>query len=126
MIVRSSLNHAHTVAICLTSILLNRRGASKVVAQDIKPRDEHVELLKDYLDVDFDYISGCTLTELRAITKELNVHPFDLVVFSGVLYHVFSPLNVLALMRGMVRNGGLFVIETAAMVDDSMEMYFND
>jgi 2-polyprenyl-3-methyl-5-hydroxy-6-metoxy-1,4-benzoquinol methylase len=110
---------------CLIAILMKRRGASSVTAQDIISRRKQVELLKKILQLDFNYISRTRLSKLRGITKTLGLHPFDVVVFSGVLYHMFDPLRGLALVRGMVRNGGLLVIETSAIIDNSMVAYFN-
>lgn len=111
---------------CLTSILLERRGAAKVVAQDLQPRKEQVKLIKDYLGVNFDYTCGSKLSDIRDVTKKMSVYPFDVVVFSGVLYHVFDPFSALSFMRGLVREGGLFIVETTASLDDSTSLHFND
>ncbi|MGB3534810.1 MAG: hypothetical protein WBA13_15005 [Microcoleaceae cyanobacterium] len=110
---------------CLTSMLLERRAALRVVAQDIQRNDDHIDLLKNVLNANFEYLSGCQLSELRSITKNLSIYPFDIVVFSGVLYHMLDPLTGLALMRGLLRNGGLFILETSAFVSDSMTAHFN-
>jgi SAM-dependent methyltransferase len=42
-------------------------------------------------------------------------HGFDVVVCSGVLYHVYSPIHLLGHLRSALRPGGLLVLETAAI-----------
>jgi hypothetical protein len=50
-------------------------------------------------------------------------HP---VVSSGVLlYQMFDPLGRLAVVPGLVRKGGICVIETTVAFDDSDVMHFN-
>jgi hypothetical protein len=44
---------------------------------------------------------------------------------SGVLYHLFSPLSGLATARGLLRNGGLMIVETAAVKTNEPAMYWN-
>ncbi len=44
---------------------------------------------------------------------------------SGMLYHLFSPLAGFAIARGLVRNGGLMIVETAAIIADEPAMYWN-
>jgi hypothetical protein len=44
---------------------------------------------------------------------------------SGVLYHLFSPLSGLATTRGLLRNGGIMILETAAIIDDAPAMHWN-
>jgi len=111
---------------CLMTILLLRRGAKKVTAYDrLKASERRVNFLRKTLNLDFDYIVGMKLSDLREITKNLGFHPFDVVIFSGIIYHMFDPMAGLALARGMVRNGGLLMIETAAVMNNSMAMYLN-
>jgi SAM-dependent methyltransferase len=50
---------------------------------------------------------------------------FDLVVFSGVLYHLFNPLGLLALVRGFCKVGGLFLLETCVCHDSKEKLVFN-
>lgn len=103
--------------------LMKRRGASKVVAYD-RPSalTSRVEAVKDRFDVDFDFVSGVPLNGLAA---RLNHRTFDVVVMSGVLYHLFSPLSGLAIARGLLRNGGIMILETAAVIDDTPAMHWN-
>ncbi|MFQ5570301.1 MAG: class I SAM-dependent methyltransferase [Rhodothermales bacterium] len=105
--------------------LLVRRGASKVVGYDYVTRTPHIDLVRATLGLDFEYISGMKLGNLRAELQKRGHRPFDVVLFSGVLYHMFDPLAGLALARGLVRDGGILLLETACVVDDHMGMYFN-
>jgi 2-polyprenyl-3-methyl-5-hydroxy-6-metoxy-1,4-benzoquinol methylase len=108
---------------CMITTLLKRRGAAKVVAYDRSlDSEERVALVKDVLQLDFEYIRGMKFFDLPMnLTQEV----FDVVVFSGVLYHMFDPLAGLAIVRGLVRNGGLVVVETSAILNNVMAMYFN-
>lgn len=50
---------------------------------------------------------------------------FDLINFSGVLYHVWSPLHWLASVRPLLREGGLIVVSTHLLDTDKPIMEFN-
>ncbi len=109
----------------LVAALLCRRGANQVVACDRYDYGAHIEVVKKMLNIDFIYWPRITLPDLR--TKALNVlsEPFDLIVFSGVLYHMYDPMNGLALIRSMTRPGGLVIVETIALLSKQMIGYFN-
>ena len=107
----------------MVPILLGRRGAGGMVAYDRILRRKQLDLVRDALDADFNYVGDFPLAQLPASTREGG--PFDVVVFSGVLYHMFDPLAGLAIVRGLVRNGGILVIETEVIFDDSVAMHFN-
>jgi SAM-dependent methyltransferase len=102
---------------------MKRRGASKVIAYD-RPSAlaSRIEAVKDRFGVDFEFVSGVPLSGLPAL---LNHQTFDVVVMSGVLYHLFSPLSGLAIARGLLRNGGTMILETAAVIDDAPAMHWN-
>lgn len=51
--------------------------------------------------------------------------PHDVVIFSGVLYHVFDPLAALLACRSVVRNGGIWIVETAASLHPGPTLEFN-
>jgi hypothetical protein len=51
---------------------------------------------------------------------------FDLINVSGLLYHVFSPLMVLAGIRPLLRRGGLMIVSTNVVTTDTVGMEFND
>ena len=105
----------------LVPTLMKRRGA--LVAYD-RPSalTSRIEAVKDKFGVDFEFVSGVPLGGLAA---RLNHRTFDVVVMSGVLYHLFSPLSGLAFARGLLRNGGIMILETAAVIDDTPAMHWN-
>lgn len=106
-------------------MLLARRGARQVVSYDRVDWSSKVDFVKACYGVNFQYISGMNYADFQAQALQLAAHPFDLVVFSGVLYHMFDPLGGLLRTRSLVRNGGLVLIETSALLNDVMAMFFN-
>jgi SAM-dependent methyltransferase len=109
----------------MMTILLKRRGAANVIAYDRLNFIDRVRLVKKYLNIDFEYIYGMKLVDFSAVVKKNALYPFDIVLFSGVLYHMFDPLGGLSIARGMVRDGGILILETSAIVDKNMVMFFN-
>jgi SAM-dependent methyltransferase len=107
----------------LVPILMRRRGARNVTAYD-RPSalTSRIASVKKRFDVEFDFVSGFPLAELPV---NLGRRTFDVIVMSGVLYHLFSPLAGLAIARGLLRNGGLMIVETAAIIADEPAMYWN-
>jgi SAM-dependent methyltransferase len=107
----------------LIPILMQRRGARSVTAYD-RPSalTSRIASVKERFGVDFDFVSGFPLAELPA---NVDHRTFDVVVMSGVLYHLFSPPAGLAVARGLLRNGGLMIVETAAVIADEPAMYWN-
>jgi len=107
-------------------ILLKKMGAKHVVAYDRYDFSEKINLLKDIYKVDLDYVGDVQLHDLPdALDSREGGRFFDLVVFSGVLYHMINPLGLLALVRGFCKVGGLFLIETVAVQHDNELLYFN-
>jgi SAM-dependent methyltransferase len=103
--------------------LMKRRGAARTVAYD-RPSalTARIEAVKNRFGVDFEFVSGVPLAGLPA---RLDHRTFDVVVMSGILYHLFSPLAGLAIARGLLRNGGIMILETAAVIDDAPAMHWN-
>lgn len=109
----------------LVTTLLERRGGSDIVGYDRMLRESRLDLVKQALGTSFELVGGMKLQDLPQALKEAGHDPFDLVVFSGVLYHMFDPLGGLAIVRGLVRDGGICLIETAVALEDSDSMHFN-
>jgi len=108
----------------MMSILMERRGAARVVAYDRMPNDVRVKTVRDKLGARFEYVAGMELADMpRAVSPDGS--PFDVVVCGGLLYHAFDPLTALCQVRGMVRPGGLLLLETAAVLEKGYGMYFN-
>jgi 2-polyprenyl-3-methyl-5-hydroxy-6-metoxy-1,4-benzoquinol methylase len=106
-------------------VLLARRGAREVVSYDRVDWSSKVNFIKACYGASFRYISGMNYADFQAQAMRLEAHPFDVVVFSGVLYHMFDPLGGLLRTRSLVRDGGLVVVETSALVNETMAMFFN-
>lgn len=107
------------------SILMHRQGAKTVTAYDRLDKCLAISEVKTTYDVDFSYISGPTLSQLPLVAKQKLLSPFDVVIFSGVLYHVIDPLGSLLRVRDIARVGGTVIIETSVVVDTNCGMYFN-
>lgn len=106
-------------------ILLKKMGAKQVTAYDRYDFSEKIELLKDVYRVHFNYVGGMQLHDLPTMLDNRGGRYYDLVVFSGVLYHMINPLGLLALVRGFCKVGGLFVIETVAIQQNESILHFN-
>ena len=105
------------------TILLERRGAAEVVGYDRLLRRPRLALVQRALGAGFELVGGFKLQDLP---EALGDRPaFDVVVFSGVMYHMFDPFGGLATVRGLVRDGGICVVETTIVFDDSEAMHFN-
>ena len=112
----------------LVSILLLRRGAGNVTSYDRIDFSEWIRFIEENLAISFNYTCGYSLNHLKTNLAATGLAPFDVVIFSGVLYHMFDPLAGLAIVRGLTRNGGLMLIETSAVFTEKDEclMHFNN
>jgi 2-polyprenyl-3-methyl-5-hydroxy-6-metoxy-1,4-benzoquinol methylase len=108
-------------------VLLKRAGAASVVAFDRVNSSKKIKLIKETYKADFDYVVSPTLPDLQTLFIERGDQKyFDLVVFSGVLYHLINPLGLLALVRCFCKIGGLFLLETRAVHDPRAKLMFNE
>jgi 2-polyprenyl-3-methyl-5-hydroxy-6-metoxy-1,4-benzoquinol methylase len=129
----------------LVSVLMERRGA-EVVAYDRIYSEERLALVREALGARFELVgepvrghverlwlgrggptagTGLPLARLPAALADRGHPPFDVVIFSGVLYHVYDPLAALAVVRGLARHGGIVLIETAATFDAASSLHLN-
>lgn len=107
-------------------VLLKRAGAKLVVGYDRYDLSEKINIISTAYQVEFDYIGGIQLQELpKKLDESKSGRFFDLVVFSGVLYHMINPLGLMALVRGLCKTGGFFLIETAAIQHSKEMLVFN-
>jgi SAM-dependent methyltransferase len=107
----------------LTPVLMARGGASRVLAVD--GTDHCVEKLaavQHYYDVSFEYR---TVGLMYSLSEKLQGQGFDLINCSGLLYHVFSPLMVLAGLRGALKPNGLMIVGTNVILDPGFHAEFN-
>jgi SAM-dependent methyltransferase len=107
-------------------VLLKRGGADAVVAYDRIDSSEKISAIQEVYQADFEYIHSMLLPEFQStLANGQGRKFFDLVVFSGVLYHLFNPLGLLALVRGFCKVGGLFLLETCVCHDSKEKLVFN-
>jgi len=108
-------------------VLLKKRGAGEVYAYDRFDFTNRINKVKKAYDVDFTYLYGILIDNLKdKLIQTRKDEQFDLVVFSGILYHLIDPLGGMAIARSLCKNGGTFIIETSAFVTNEMALYFND
>lgn len=108
------------------AVLMCRQGAKHVVAYDRVDWTEKISAVRSIYAAEFEYVTGCNYFSLLDRLKSHSCYPFDFVNFSGVLYHMFDPVMGIMRTRSLVRDGGLVLIETSAMMRDEVSAYFND
>ena len=102
--------------------LLVRRGAREVLAVDHSNAHlARLVALKHYHGVDFGFR---TVGLMYGLHRQIR-RSFDLVNVSGLLYHVFSPLGILASVRPLVKRGGLVLASTNVTLEPGCTMDFN-
>lgn len=106
-------------------VLMARRKAEPVVAVDVMHCDHKVAVVKHFTGAEFSYHGGLTHQKTAQFIRRRYGGNFDVVVLSGVLYHCFGPLHVLAMARSLVRTGGLMIVETFTAIDKQVAMFFN-
>jgi len=110
---------------CLTggmSLIMGHRGADEVIAIDEIP--EHIaqaEYLRDLFGVGNVKTLTASLYQLSTMIQPASL---DLIVLSGVLYHLSDMLVGLLIMRQLLKVGGTLLIESTA-VDDDEHSYAN-
>jgi 2-polyprenyl-3-methyl-5-hydroxy-6-metoxy-1,4-benzoquinol methylase len=103
-------------------ILSHAAGAKRVTAYDrLTGYRQRVAFLQKLYRREFEYINGMSLAEFQTSRDTM----FDVVVFSGVLYHMFDPFSGLARAASLARPGGIFILETSAVVYDDCALHFN-
>jgi len=103
---------------CLTggiSMIVAHRGADEVLAVDEIP--QHVDQCA-YLAEVFGMGNVRTLAASLYDLAKMDVGEFDLVILSGVLYHLSDMLLGLYIMRELLKVGGTLLLESAAVDDD--------
>jgi SAM-dependent methyltransferase len=116
----------------LLTFLMERRGASKIVAYDRSTAPRSKEINGDrfrhahhVLKSSAGFIFDIPFRNLHHEVLRFGTMQFDVTVFSGVLYHMFDPLAALAQLRNLTRTGGVAIIETAAVLSPEAVMYAN-
>jgi SAM-dependent methyltransferase len=97
------------------TLLMAARNPDRVFAVDEVP--EHLQQC-DFLCRSFAVENVETLeSSLFDLHRKLARESFDLILLSGVLYHLSDMLVGLLVMRELLRPGGVLIIETNAMND---------
>jgi SAM-dependent methyltransferase len=98
----------------LFSFEAERRGASEIIGIDNDLSRGAVEFLIPFFD------SSVRMHELNLLDlKPETFGRFDVVIFAGVLYHLRYPFHGLKLIRDVLTEDGVVIIETAVLVDDN-------
>ena len=119
--------------------LLTKRGARTVNAFDILDSTEQINFVKTTHDVEFYYHTNIHSSRILDFCKtrsaavpqfmgkwyDVPVKGFDIVISSGMLYHSFSPLDMIGTVRSLVKKNGLVIIETAVIEDERYLMQYN-
>jgi SAM-dependent methyltransferase len=107
----------------LMPVLMGRGGASRVLAVDgVDHCLEKLAAVQHYHRTSFEYR---TVGPMYRLTEKLHGEGFDLINCSGLLYHVLSPLMVLAGLRGSLKRNGLMIVSTNVVVDPEAFADFN-
>jgi len=123
------------------SIIMTKRGAS-VLATDGIDYSDRVTLVRLAHGVKFSYFPDMPLHRFAERIFEIQAskanwpepvpeigptdntsYGFDIVLSSGVMYHVLNPVDHLMTYRKLCKLGGLVVIETAAAISDEVAFF---
>ncbi len=111
----------------LIPVLMCKQGARNVLATDFNFHCyQKMRALMAAHGVNFDFKRIGTLYDLDKKIPNRRLRGFDLINLSGVLYHVFSPLHVLAGLRPLLKQGGLMIVSTNVINRDDYSMEFNN
>jgi 2-polyprenyl-3-methyl-5-hydroxy-6-metoxy-1,4-benzoquinol methylase len=108
----------------LIPALMVRQGASRVLATDALPHcEKKMNVLKQLYGVEFGFRQVGLLYDLAAKLKDEG--GFDFINLSGVLYHVFSPMHVLAGLRPLLKKNGLMIVSTNVINRSGYTLEYN-
>jgi SAM-dependent methyltransferase len=109
----------------LIPILMCRQGARRVVATNPHLYNyEKMQAVRQLYGVGFKFRQIGSLYDLSR--KFGRTRGFDLINLSGVLYHVYSPMHVLAGLRPLLKPNGLMIVSTNVVYRSDFSMEFND
>lgn len=107
----------------LIPTLMARNGARRVLATDaVDHCRDKMAAVQHYYGLSFEYQDVGLMYDLSKKIKR----SFDLINCSGLLYHVFSPLMVLAGLRPLVKRNGLMIVSTNVVHSADFLMEFNN
>lgn len=107
----------------LIPVIMKKMGARSVLGTDALDHCwDKIQAVQHYYQVDFEF---CLVGLMYDLHRKLPERSFDLIDCSGLLYHVFSPLHVLAGVRPLLKRNGLLIISTNVINTDAYTMQFN-
>jgi 2-polyprenyl-3-methyl-5-hydroxy-6-metoxy-1,4-benzoquinol methylase len=107
----------------LIPVLMKRGGAQTVLATDFNGwLIEKLDAVRYAYDAEFEFRS---LGLMYDIHKKLGGRSFDFINCSGLLYHTWSPLQVLAGIRPILRRGGYMLVSTYVSFEEGDFQKFN-
>src|SRR6476660_2530256 len=86
---------------------------------------EKMAALRYYYKANFEFQQIGLMYDLTNKLRKSGRPSFDVINLSGMLYHVFSPLMVLAGVRALLKRNGLLIVSTNVIVDNTVTMHFN-
>jgi SAM-dependent methyltransferase len=93
----------------LMSFGLEKLGAKSVVATD-RVAGAGFEIAKRLLNSNVERVAP---SEISTIETDLPLRRFDLIICAGVIYHMMNPLSAIMACRGLLKPGGLLIVESA-------------
>ena len=101
----------------LVAFNMATRGAARVVATDF-PREGRptFHAARELLDLDVELLAGTTF---HNIFDHVDEHAFDVVVCSGVLYHMLNPFDCILKARRLLKRNGLLILQTRHHSEDT-------
>jgi tRNA (mo5U34)-methyltransferase len=113
----------------LWSFEVEKRGAAEVYAiDDVSQRSFHstrtFNLAKDALRSSARYFPDVPIERVPSLGVK-----FDIVLFCGVYYHLRDPLRALGILRSVLNDGGLIVMEGTAIYNQRKSFatfFYND
>jgi ubiquinone/menaquinone biosynthesis C-methylase UbiE len=95
-----------------TAFEMERRGAAKVFAMDIfGPEHFGFNKLHELLNSKVTHLQS----SLYYLPEFFEDQTFDLIVYSGVIYHLRNPMTSVDAIYKVLKDGGTLVVETAAV-----------
>jgi len=111
----------------LIPVVMCRQGANEVLATDaIDHCQQKMAALRHYYKAKFEFQQVGLMYDLGNKLRKSGRDSFDVINLSGLLYHVFSPLTVLAGVRPLLKKNGLMIVSTNVVADDTFTMQLNN
>ncbi len=93
----------------LLSFGMKARGAKSVTAADTYRLPSFL-IARQLLGEDVNYVPN---TQIKDFLGRFGEKSFDVICCCGVIYHMLNPMSAFTVARKAIREGGIFVLETA-------------